>query len=217
MKKQILKTTTVFLALISMAGCDFNNQYNGFDDLVMLSRELPAFNKIEASTDLVVNVSQGPVQDVQITANVNLQDRLQTVVSNNTLNISLKNGNYRNTTFIVDIQVPSLSRLEFKDHVFGELFFDGENIDLEVKDASELELYGKAKTLTINLKDAGKIHGYSFISETVNASLRDASILVISCTERLNATAKNASKIRYKGNPILNVTTSDAAKIEKVN
>lgn len=166
---------------------------------------------------MIANVTQGPAQDIQITVNANLQDRLETEVKDKTLNISLKNGNYRNTTFIVDIQVPKLSSLEFKDHVFGELFFDGKNIDLEIRDATELELYGKAKTLNVNLKDAGKIHGYSFISATLNAQLRDASVLEITCMEKLNATAKDASRIKYKGNPILNVTTSDAAKISKVN
>lgn len=209
--------TTLFLALLSLASCDLTNRYEGSDDLVMLSRSLPEFNKITASTDLVVNITQGPVQDIQITVNANLQDRLETKVNDKTLNITLKNGNYRNTTFIVDIQIPALRSLKLEDHVSGELFFGGESIDLDIRDASELEIYGKAKTLNVTLKDAGKIHGYSFISETLNAQLQDAALLEISCMNQLNATAKDAAKLNYKGNPVLNVTTKDAAKISKVN
>jgi len=217
MKNLIVKTTAVIFAILSLTSCDLDNQFDGSDDLIILSRDLPEFNKISAGSDMIVNVTQGPIQDVQITVNSNLQDKLLTTVSNETLNISLKNGNYRNTTFIVNIQIPELNRLEFQDHVIGEVFYNGESLELDINDASELEIYGQANTLQVSLKDAAKIKGYSFISETLNASLSDAAILEITCNGQLNGSAKDASKVRYKGNPILNFSTKDAATISNEN
>jgi hypothetical protein len=217
MKNLIVKSILVIFAIFSLTSCALDNQFDGSDDLIILSRDLPSFNKISAGSDMIVNVTQGPVQDVQITVNSNLQDKLLTTVNNETLNITLKNGNYRNTTFIVNIQIPELNKLKFQDHVFGEVFYDGESLELDINDASELELYGQANTLQVSLEDAGKIKGYSFISETLNASLSDAAILEITCNGQLNGSAKDASKVRYKGNPILNFSTKDAATISNRN
>lgn len=213
MKNHILKSAVIVFTFLSLVSCNMDNRFSGSDDLVTISRDLATFENIKAGDALVVNVTQGPVQEVLITVNSNLTDNLLTEVVDNTLNISLKNGNYKRSTFILDIQVPSLNRLEFNDAVEGEVFMTSETLHLDIRDASNLILKGKSETLNLDLSDASDLKGYEFLTEVLNVRLTDASNLEITVTEEMNGKIKGASSIKYKGNPILNVSTQDASKL----
>ena len=213
MKNSILKTTALFLAILSLASCSENEDYRGSDNLIVISRNLPDFQNIKAEDYMIVNIIQGPVQEIQITVNENLQDNLLTEVVNNTLQISIEDGSYRNSTFIVDIQIPFINRLEFEDNIQGEMNMNVETLDLEIDGASRLDLFGQAETLNLKLADSGNVYGFNFLVDVLNAELKDAAIVEITTNDEINGSARDAAKLRYRGRPSLNISTRDAAQI----
>ncbi|NVK48651.1 MAG: DUF2807 domain-containing protein [Cyclobacteriaceae bacterium] len=217
MKNYILKNSFILLSLFLLASCDLTEDYRGSNDLITLERDLSSFQNIIAEDHMTVNITQGPVQQVSVTTNSNLTENLITRVEDNTLRIDLKNGSYRSTTFIVDIQIPDLKKLRFDDAVDGELFLMSEEVTIEMHDAAEIYLMGNADVLNIDMTDASKIFGYEFLANTVNLRSEDASKLEISVIDLLQGKATDGSKISYKGNPTINVKTEDAAKVINEN
>ncbi len=217
MKNYIVKNSFILLGLLLLVSCDLTDDYKGSDDLVTVERDLGSFQNIIAQDGMTVNVSQGEAQQVLVTTNANLTENLITRVENNTLKIDLKNGAYRSTTFILDIQVPDLNRLRFEDAVDGELFMISDEITIEMEDASKLDLRGNADVLTIEMSDASKVYGFDFMANTVNVRSQDASKLEITVMDLLHGKATDGSKIMYKGNPSINVSTEDAAKVINEN
>ncbi len=205
------------LSLTVLASCDLTEDYSGSNDIVTVERDLDFFTSISAEDDMIVNVSQGPVQQVLLTVNANLEDNLITKVEEGDLKISLKNGSYRKSTFILDIQVPELRGLRFDDSVEGEMFMTGASLSIKIKDASKLTLTGNSDLLNVDLQDAGKLYAYGFFAEVVNVKAKDATLLETMVMETMNGEAQDASKIKYKGNPTINVSTKDAAKVINEN
>jgi len=217
MKNYITKNSLILFSLVLLASCDLTEDYRGSNDLVTIERDLGSFQNILAEDHMTVKVSQGPVQIVSVTTNANLTDNLITRVEDNTLKIDLKNGSYRSTTFILDIQVQDLNQLRFEDAVDGELFIISDEVTVDMRDASKLTLMGNADLLNIGLSDASKVYGFDFLANTVNVNSQDASKLEISVMNLLHGKATDGSKIRYKGTPSIDVKTEDAAKVINEN
>ncbi|TFV96092.1 hypothetical protein E4S40_07655 [Algoriphagus kandeliae] len=217
MKNYILKTSIFLISFSMLMGCDLTNHFSGSEDLVTIERDLDSFQNIIAGENITVKITQGPIQQILATTNTNMTENLITKVEDNTLKISLKNGSYKNSTFILDIQVPDLKKLKLKDAAEGELSMISEVLNLEMQDASKLTLNGNANTLNIEISDAGKVFGFGFLANTVNVGLKDASKLEITVVDILQGKATDASKIMYRGNPIIEISTTDAAKVINEN
>ncbi len=219
MKNLILKPTFLMLIALTMFSCgkDDDNSLSGSENLVTITRELSSFNKINAGEDIVVNVSESEVQEVTITVNENLEDKILTAVSNNTLNITIASGSYRNETFIVDILIPDLERIEIDDDCSGIINFNLDQLEIKASDDAELKLIGTAETLIVDLSDDGEIYGFAFSTEVLDADVEDGSELEITCATELNGSVKDGSRISYRGNPTINATTSDGGEIVDAN
>ena len=206
------------ITFISLIGCSKGTyRFNGSDNIITLTRDLPSFTKIVANDSFEVNVSQNTNQIVDIMVNDNLQDQIITMVDGSTLFISLADGSYTNETFIVNIELPILERLELNDDCHGEVNFTADQLEFEVDDSSELSLTGSAEILNAIINDDGKINAFSFTAAVVNASVKDDSELEITCTKELNGTVKDDSELSYRGTPIINVNTSDEGRIINAN
>ncbi|WP_422105232.1 GIN domain-containing protein [Winogradskyella sp.] len=209
------KYLTTLLVILNF-NCS-NPDFEGSDTIITVTRDLSEFTKVKAQNDLDVSITQGDEQRVDVVVNDNLQNNLRTEVSNGTLNISLADGSYDNASFTVNIQIPNLERLQLNDNTRGVVNFVTEQIEFEIKGSSELELYGGAEILNTILRDAGKLHGFSFSTHVLNTISRDASELRITCIEDLNGTIAQASKVYYQGQPVVNVQTSEAGQLINSN
>jgi len=211
---------SIFIVLLSSilfaTGCS-KDQFVGSDNIVTISRELPAFTRIVAESDLDVNVTQSSTQKVEIMVNDNLQEQIQTTVRSGTLDITLKNGSYDNESFIVNIQIPNLESLRLDDNTRANVTFSGDLFEFEINDSSELELVGSADILNTTINDDGRISAFSFTTSVLNTTSKDAAELQITCTNELNGTVQDASQVSYRGMPVVNAQTSDAGQIIDAN
>ncbi len=206
----------LLLTLIFLNGCS-KDDFTGSDNIITITRDLPEFTKIDVQTSLEVNVIQSNTQIVEIMVNDNLQSRITTNVSNNTLFISLKDGSYENDTFVVNIQLPNLERLQLNDDTRGSVNFTSNQFEFEVNGSSQLSLDGSSEILNTEINDDGKISAFSFATAVLNTRSRDASELEITCSNELNGTVYEASKVSYRGTPTINAQTSEDGQIINAN
>ncbi len=218
-----MNTNTIFLNLLLMAfvlltSCSkSNDRFNGSDNIITLTRDLPGFTEIVAESSLSVNITHNNTQIVEVRVNDNLQDQLLTSVSDGTLFISIADGNYRNDNFEVNIQLPNLAKLALDDDTRGKVKFTADQLEFKVNDSAELTLEGSSEILNTMIDDDGKISAFSFKAAVVNATVNDDSELEITCTKELNGTVNDDSEISYRGMPAINVQTSDNGKVLNAN
>jgi len=218
MKTKTIIYNLLIVTLVVLTGCSkSDNRFTGSDNMITVSRELPAFTKVAAETSLEVNIIQSSTQFVEVMVNDNLQEQLITNVSKGILFISLADGNYRNDNFVVNIELPILERLELDDDTRSNVNFTSDQLEFDINDSSELNLEGSSEILNVSIDDDGKISAFAFTAEVVNADVNDDSELQISCTKELNGTVNDSSEIRYKGTPTINVETSDDGQIINAN
>ncbi|SMG49281.1 Putative auto-transporter adhesin, head GIN domain [Marivirga sericea] len=216
MKINILRLACLSFFCIVSTSCS-EDDFVGSDTFITVVRDLPDFTKVVAQNDMEVQIVYGDIQTVEITVNDNLQNQLRTIVSNNILSLSLEDGSYDNAFFKISIQMPNFERLQLNDNTRGVVNYNATELEFEVIGSSNLELQGSANVINTIIRDDGKINGFSFTTDIVNTTSRDASELTITCNNGINGTVKQAAKIRYRGMPSINAQTSDAGQIINSN
>ncbi|MBV6645234.1 MAG: DUF2807 domain-containing protein [Cyclobacteriaceae bacterium] len=215
--KNSIKRYIGFLSILAIGMACNEEEFKGSDMIILVPRELPFFSSVKASTDLDLNISLGEEQLVEIMVNDNLQDQIITRVSNNTLVISLEDGAYENATFVVDIQVPTLEKLQLNDNTRATLNFNGDELDLEGNGSSNIYIEGSARLLRTSVHDAASIFGLPLQADTVVTTSRDASLLEITCSRSLEGSVHQAAVVRYSGMPTIRVQTSEDGKVQNAN
>lgn len=211
-------TTYIYLLLTFLlcTGCA-DSYFSGSNNIVSTTRELPEFTRVVASIDLDISITQNNTQLVEVIVNDNLQERILTNVSGNTLFISLIDGSYRNETFQVNIQVPSLEKIQLNDNTRAEIDFSTNQLELEVNGSSEVNLQGTSEVLYTNINDDGRINALLFITSVLNTTSRDASEIEITCSNELNGSIDQAARVSYRGMPVINARTSEDGQIININ
>ncbi len=216
MKKAIFHLISICLIFTFIIACD-KDEFNGSDNLITITRDLSPFTSVIAQDDLDVTIVQNDEQFVEIDVNENLQNRLKTTVVNNILIISLEDGSYDNETFVVNMQMPILKRLQLDDNTRAKVNFTSNQMEFEVNDSAALTLQGTSDVLNTKVNDDGEINGFSFTTEILNTVSRDASELEITCTTELNGKVDEAATVRYRGMPVINAQTSEDSEIIDAN
>lgn len=209
------KFSIIFLVLF-LSGCG-EEQFIGSENIISITRELDAFTAIEANNALRVNISQASIQQIEVIANDNLQRRIQTQVTDGRLVISLDAGSFQNATLIVNVQVPDLEQVQLNDATLANISMVTDQLDLVVKDASNVTLEGAVDVLNVNVDNAAMINGFSHTARVVNVTAKGASRLEITSQDELNGVVRDAARVLYKGNPDITITSSDAGRIINAN
>lgn len=216
MKTKMFSLILLVLINLLTSGCK-DQIFNGSEELVTVSKALPTFTKIIANDIVEVNVVQGETQSVGVIVNENLQSQIKTTVRDNTLSLSLKSGSYRGVTFIVNIQIPNLEKIELHGDTKGDVQFATNKLRIESHDAAELDLRGSSNELNASLKGAGSIEGFTFVTDILNVNSRGVSELNISVNSEINGSVEEGAIVRYLGNPIINASTSEGGRIVNAN
>lgn len=216
MKLKTLNWIYLILLAFLILGCS-DDTFEGSDNIITVTRELPAFTNIVAGNDMQINVVQKSTQIVEVIVNENLQSQLKTIVDNNTLILSLEAGSYDNATLTVNIEMPSLEFFELNDNTRGSVGFSARQLGLKVSGSSRLHLEGASEVLNTTLNNAGIINGFSFSTDTLNTNSGDASELEITCNSALDGTVNQASIVRYRGTPTVSAQISESGRVVAVN
>lgn len=217
MKAKIKYSIYFLMSLFLMSSCGKNDDFLGSDELITTTRDVADFTKINVQNDMVVYVTHGNPQTVEITVNNNLQDQLFTDVSNNVLNLSLQGGSYENATFIIRVTMPTLEKIQLNDNTKGFVNATSDDLEVEIKGSSRLEIQGSSQVLNAIMKDDGRLNGFSFETTRLNTESKDASEIRITCTDIITGSVSQAAKVFYRGAPTIDTQISDAGSVVNSN
>lgn len=123
-----------------------------------------AFSAVELDGSFDLNINQGAIQNVVVSGNENIIDKLQMTVSDNVLYLSLEPGNYMNYDLDVNVTIPTIERvtLNGSGDINLNTFVGIENLvinldgsgDIRMIEESACEVLGKT---TISLEGSGDI------------------------------------------------------------
>jgi Putative auto-transporter adhesin, head GIN domain len=187
-------------------------------------RSIESFDRIDISGHFDIYLKKGDKPSLKVEARYLDLDEIITRVSGNTLRIESTKRNFRDgEKGIIYITYASPIRsidMSGAGNIVGESTLEGEDLDIELSGAGNIELdidvktldldlsgagnldiVGKAKRAEVSVSGAGNFRGYKLICEEMEIRLSGVGKAEVHATETLYAEASGIGKIRYRGEP----------------
>lgn len=233
-----MKKTVLLLAVVAFV---FSSCYKvvGEGPVVTEMRPVNNFDGISSSIPGNVNFTIGPVFRVEIKAQENVLDVLQTKIVNGVLEIGFKNGvNVKtNKEITVNISAPTANYLRVSGsgnmNVTGDLLTNNlgmnisgsGNINLQkVTIANELESYisgsgnmkiitGTAKNEELHVSGSGAIDLAGVQAENATTHISGSGNIKVKLSQNLNAHISGSGSVFYLGNPLISTQVSGSGRV----
>jgi hypothetical protein len=201
------------------------------------------FQKLDLRINADVEVIYDSISHIEIFAQQNIIDVIETKVKQSTLNIQLKNltSIRKHNNISIKVYTPNISDVYVNGSgsVTCNNFIDIERLDLSLRGSGKIAFnsnvinHTSAKIngsgdiyLTNNqfclygnfdIRGSGKIKAYSFLINEIDASINGSGTMEVFCSERLKGDISGSGKIYYKGNCQTDVKISGSGKIVSIN
>ena len=208
-----MKTKYILIAAVSLTGLLTTAQTSQ-------TREISAFNKIDASGAPTIIYIQSDTLSLTIEGNADDMSKIETKVSDNTLFIK-SSGSFK-SGYKVKISANTLNSLSlsgatnFKTNgilktdslVIESSGASNINADLNTKSvkaivsgASDVTLIGVNENLFADVSGASSLKTYKLLSNNVEVTSSGASTAKVYASAKLRANATGASTVKFKGEP----------------
>jgi hypothetical protein len=189
----------------------------GSGNTAVEKRDLSGFTKIDAGGAFVIEIVAQKDFSVEVEADDNLLQHIETRVDGQTLEISTNKRFSTKSPLRIRIAAPNIDELEIsgasKVNLSGAR---NETLKVDASGASKIKLEGETKDLHVELSGASKLEaeGLKAINSNIDAS--GASSAEVSVTGDLTVDLSGASKVIYSGDPAnLEKSTSGASSVRK--
>lgn len=244
MKKHIVLTLIFSITTIFTTSCFSDLVFiNGSGNVVTETLDIDDFNGINLEGVEDVIISYGETQEVVVSGDDNIIDRIKTNVSGGIWYVGLERGSYRDYELKYDITVPKINKItnEGVADVVVNDFEDNGDLFIKIEGLGKVELNRMANTenLTIDIDGAGQVVGYkefpdlqkldiyvdgagrflAFPIETAdcNIDISGTGRCEVSVEENLDIYIDGAGSVYYKGFPSITQDVSGVATIKSTN
>jgi len=164
-----------FLSSFTVTNCANLQYIEGEGDIITKELTLKEFDEINISCPCDVRVTYGQTQKVMISGHLNILNLMKIYVENKTLNVNLKNGNYRNLKLSMEIIIPALKST--KSSGSGDVVIDGfsnqESIHTASSGSGDIELKNLVNIINLEIKTSGSGDIYlNKMSDIENANIK---------------------------------------------
>lgn len=231
--KRLALITAVFALLSS---CDFYSE-SGSGNITSEKRNLPAFTGIESGSSIDVEVRIG-APSVEVEADDNIIQFVETHVSGNTLHIGLESGvSLHNTHIKVNVTVPEIShitahsssdvkvldiiksnsKLRFEVSSSADIEAEVEVPEVEAKASSSasINLSGRTKNYRARVSSSAEINSFDLLSENTDVSASSSGSADVHASVTLNAEASSSGSVDYTGGASAKVKTNSSGSVHK--
>ncbi len=231
MKKSIFLVLMIFSAVLlgacGISNFNFGKVLRGSGNVVSETREVSGFDKIRIDGAGELYLTQGDQESLEIEAEDNIIERIQTKVVDGTLVISfdedfprlnlIPTRTIRFNLSVIDIEKITVNgaakvvtkewqgeRLEM--NINGAADIDMEQVDLgeldlQLDGGAECNLSGSAQDVTVRVDGAGSVDLADFKSNNSTVVINGAAEVRLWVTDRLEAEISGAGSVRYYGSP----------------
>ena len=226
-----MKTMAAFLVFL-ISGCGFEG-VTGSGNLLTKDISVAEFQKIEAGGSFHLDLTQGDVQAVAVTADDNLWDHLDVRTVDGTLQLAMKPGSYRDAHVSAKVVVPRVTGLSMSGasaaqlhnisapdarveiHAGGASSVEGDvrakELTLDLSGASHATLQGQAEVVKVEASGATHAALDNFKGDVGRARVSGASNVAFVAKSRLDYEVSGASHLSYAGSPVIEHGTTSGA------
>jgi hypothetical protein len=236
MKKLVLVLLPI-LSAIFLSSCE---KVVGEGPIVTETRSVTNFKKISVNISGVINYSIGPVYKVELQAQQNILDILQTNLSGDELVLKVKEGKRLKTheDIVINITAPYVQRINLSGS--ANLFVTGDvennEMDLKVSGSGNIKIQkvaitekliatisgsggifiqsGTCKNEHLKISGSGKIDLADILSEKATTEISGSGDMLVNLSQSLNATISGSGSVLYKGNPVITTHISGSGKVQ---
>jgi Putative auto-transporter adhesin, head GIN domain len=202
-------------------------------------RTISDFSGVKSSIAGKINYTIGPVFKVELIAQSNILDVLETSKDNGHLLIKVRNGVRikNNEDIVVNISAPAADYLHLSGS--GDLYVSGEinsaNVDLDISGSGNIVVSnvivtnnlkanisgsggisvqtGKAKSEDLNISGSGHLTLDGVAAENVKARISGSGNLRVNASQSLDATISGSGSVLYLGHPLVSTNISGSGKV----
>lgn len=167
------------------------------------SRSVAAFERIhvQGSTDVVAEIGATP--SLEVTADDNVLQYLETRVENGTLVVELKSGSYSlKVTPVVKVVAPTLVGLEVdgsSDSTLTKL--SGSSFRVEIDGSGDVRCEGAVDALDVDISGSGDVRARELAAKRVTVDIAGSGDVHVQALETLAVSIAGSGDVRYAGEP----------------
>jgi len=226
-------------ALLTSSSC---KKVIGEGDLQTETRNITDFSGVSASIGGKIYYKIDPVYKVEITAQRNILDVIQTTRSNGHLVLKVKDGVRikSNEEIIVNISAPTADYFHVSGT--GDLMVTGNinaaDLDMSISGTGDLTvaavsitskmkatisgtgninvLAGSAKNEELRISGSGKLLLEAVAAENAEATISGSGDIKINVSQTLDATISGSGSVYYRGNPLISTSISGSGRVKPI-
>lgn len=236
MKKSVL---LLVMAVVLFSSC---RKVIGHGAVETEMRPISSFTGISSSISGNVNFTVDPIPTLEVRAQDNVLDVLETNVVNGVLEIKFKKGTSVHTfrEITVNVKGPTVDYLVVNGsgdlHVLGNLVTP--NLEAKMSGSGKLQIdhatisnylkakmsgsgdsriyAGTIKNADVSVSGSGSIDIYGAEAERADATVSGSGNITLKVTQRLDANVSGSGSIRYGGNPVVTSHVSGSGKVRPI-
>lgn len=221
--------------IIAFTACE---KVNGDGPVITENRATGNFTGLDVRIDADVQVTQSPAYKVDVSAQQNILDVLETYVSNNRLVIKFRNNinvrSHRHITIVVSAPVINSLRLSGSGNLetsgaltpadFDMTLSGSGNMRIQQLNTGNIEAFlsgsgsilvegGTANEEKLTISGSGSMDLSSVAAVKASTITSGSGNIRLNASQKLNVTISGSGNVYYKGNPVINTTISGSGKV----
>lgn len=226
----------LILPVLLLASCDDEDCIRGRGDVETREFNLDAVSGLRVNGDTRIFVRRGATQRIEVRAQPNVLDAINTNVSNGVWDLSFDRCLRSHKTVEVQMTVTELSsaeligsgRIELLDEFEANDFravLDGsgylrvnasaDRVTSRLTGSGNIDLVGEAGAQDISLSGSGNVKSFGMRSESAGVALSGSGNVEVNAANELAVTISGSGNVYYLGNPTINSTISGSGKVIK--
>lgn len=234
--KKIFSAITLLALAFSLSNCNWCTKGSG--PLKTETREADNITKIEVSLDAQVTVRKGKQASINITAQENLLEKIETNIHGGKLEIESSHCISPSEPIQIEIVVTDLTLLSLSgsgnitlpdtimtDEIKIELAGSG-NIDCkliaskitnEIAGSGNILLAGSANEVSIEIAGSGEVKANDLPCNSLDADISGSGNAYVYVIQSLKAQVNGSGEIHYKGKPSVRSEVNGSGKVSDDN
>jgi hypothetical protein len=205
----------IALLLILMSSCK-KDEKSGSSSIVSQYRTVPTFNKVSSDGIFDLVITQGSEQSVEIIANDNIINEVETEVVDNELRLFLdEDFNYTNIQLQANIVVPNIYGI--KNVGAGNVLIvnvsNDQNFNVYNSGAGNISIEGSAQGLTIENEGSGKIQAFTFPVDNCDVQIIGSGDCEVNVALTLDVEIDGSGNVYYIGSPEINTNILGSGEV----
>ncbi|GET23218.1 head GIN domain-containing protein [Prolixibacter denitrificans] len=244
MKRPELFITALMVPILLLISCDSDTtRITGEGPVVTKTITVPDFTGIDLAGAANIIITQGATQTVEVSAQQNIIDRLETNVSGGIWTVKLEDGNYTNYDLTIYITVPTISSLlvSGSGNIKVNDFTGQDDLALTITGSGNIEMnaFGGCENLSVTITGSGNVMGtkdfsdlknldvvisgsgnfaaYPIVSDNCHISIPGSGVCFVTVNDTLNISISGSGSVFYRGSPTVTQTITGSGVVMNTN